>query len=94
VSPRVAWRFSHRLRTLPAGKNLRVEVLAPATLHWTSDDWKTVADAPTADTGLGLHVVDLPTHQLPAGRTVRFTFHWTEAARWEGEDFAVSIGDA
>jgi glucoamylase len=91
VSPRAAWRFNHRIRALVPGKLLRVEVLAPAVVHWTSDDWKTTADANTTDTGLGLHIADLPTNQLPAGRTVRFTFHWRAANRWEGTDFTVRV---
>jgi len=92
-SPRAAWRFNHQLRTLPAGKMLRVEVRAPAIVHWTADDWRTTRDSPTADTGLGLHFVDLPTSKLVAGEIVRFTFNWLQVGRWEGTDFAVHVGD-
>ncbi|MBP7779669.1 MAG: glucan 1,4-alpha-glucosidase [Acidobacteria bacterium] len=89
--PRAVWRFSHRLRSLPAGRVLRVEVRAPAIVHWSADDWQTVHDMPTIDTGLGLHVADLPAGDAVAGVRVRFTFRWLDANRWEGTDFDVPV---
>lgn len=88
-SPHTVWRFNHKCRTMPAGRTLRVEVLQPAVVHWSGDGWRTVADAPTADTGLGIHRVDLPTSGV-AGALV-FTFYWPLARRWEGADFAVGV---
>ena len=41
VSPRMVWRFNHKIRSMPAGKILRIELMAPAVIHWTADDWKT-----------------------------------------------------
>ena len=85
------WRFNHKTRTLEAGKTLRVEFLARATVHWSGDDWRTARDSESRDTGLGVHRVDLPTTDLPIGRTVRFTFYWHDAGRWEGTDFDVRV---
>ncbi len=91
VSPRVIWRFNHKCRVLPAGKMLRVEVLAAATIHWTHDGWGTKLETTTRDTGCGLHIADLPTHTLAGDSHVEFTFHWTDASRWEGANFAVDV---
>ena len=85
------WRFNHKTRELPRGRTLRVETLAPATVHWSGDGWRTARDTVTRDSGLGVHVADLATEALPAGGDVRFTFYWPDAARWEGEDFSVRI---
>jgi len=93
-SPYAIWRFNHKCRTMQAGKILRVEVLAPATVHWSSDDWHTAHDADTRDTGLGLYIVDLPTAPISAGSTVRFTLYWPEADKWENTDFSVNIMQA
>jgi len=92
VSPRVVWRFNHKIRWLPAGKNLRIETLAPAVVHWSADDWNTVTDAHTHDVGLGIHIVDLPTQAFSKGKQIMFTFYWPEAGHWEGTDFIVRVG--
>lgn len=83
------WRFNHKCRGIPAGKRLRIEVLVPALVHWSADDWRTVQDAKTLDSGLGVHFADLPTEALAAGSRVVFTFLWVDAQRWEGVDFEV-----
>jgi glucoamylase len=91
VAPLTAWRFNHRLRALPAGKLLRVEVCAPAVIHWSADGWDTIQDTDTRDTSLGLHVADLPTAKLLAGTKIIFTFYWPQVERWEGNDFTVQV---
>jgi len=92
VGSRLAlWRFNHKCREMPAGRILRVEVLNPAVVHWTSDGWRTVHDTQTRDTGLGLHVADLPTDAVPPGGRMGFTFYWSLASRWEGTDFDVVV---
>jgi glucoamylase len=84
------WRFNHKVRIMPAGAILRVEVLAPATVHWTSDGWQTVYDAKTQDTGLGVHFADLATG-LASAKSILFTFFCPEANRWEEMDFEVGV---
>ena len=84
------WRFNNKVRTLPCGKNLRLSVLAQARVHWSVDGWKTTQDVETTDTGLGLHVADLPTSKLPVGRVIAFTFLWSDG-RWEGTNFSVTV---
>lgn len=89
--PPAIWRFNHKCRSIPAGSALRIEVLARATLHWSSDGWKTTQDTVTRDTGIGLHLIDLPAGSLPGGATLRFTFYWHETRRWEGVDFQLHV---
>jgi glucoamylase len=91
ISPRMVWRFNHKIRSLPAGKMLRIETMASARIHWSADDWKSVQDVSTHDTGLGLHSADLSTAELPEAAQVKFTFYWPEVDRWEGADFMVRI---
>jgi glucoamylase len=87
-----AWRFNQKCRTIPFGKILRIEVLGPATVHWTVDDWRTTTDSKTIDTGLGIHYVDLPTSGLSPASNILFTFFWPEASTWEGTNFQVTVG--
>jgi glucoamylase len=90
-SPHTVWRFNHKCRTLVKGTILRIEVLAAAVVHWSTDNWQTTRDTRTRDTGLGMSIADLPTDGLPAGTEVVFTFHWTESDRWEGVDYVVRV---
>ena len=93
-SPLAIWRFNHKCRDIPPGRVLRVELLAPAMVHWSADDWRTAHDSKTVDTGLGSHIVDLPTDSLPAGSSVLFTLLWLETGQWQGEDFELTVGEA
>ena len=89
------WRFNHKCRDLPAGRAAAHRGAAsPPSSTGAADGWDTVHDAPTRDTGLGLHVTDLPTDRLPVGRRVSWTFRWTRDERWEGVDFAVTVRPA
>ena len=92
VSPRMVWRFNHKIRSMPAGKLLRFETLAPAVIHYSVDGWKTAQDAKSRDVGLGIHVADLATQSLVDGQHIQFTFYWPDAEDWEGTDFVVRIG--
>ena len=91
VSPRLTWRFNHKLRSLPPGKILRIELMAPAVVHWTADDWKTCLDMKTHDAGLNIHMADLPIQSLPKGKQIKFTFYWPESSHWEGNDFMIRL---
>jgi glucoamylase len=92
VSPRMVWRFNHKIRSMPAGKILRIETIAPAIIHWSADDWNTAQDVTAHDVGLGIHIADLTTKALPEGKQVKFTFYWSDTGHWEGTDFIVRVG--
>jgi glucoamylase len=87
------WRFNHKCWTIMQGKTLRLEVLAPALVHWSDDNWRTTHDTPTKETGLGVHCADLSTDKISSGGTVKFTFYWNTAGKWENTDFAVTISE-
>jgi glucoamylase len=86
------WRFNHKCHRLTAGRILRVEFLAAASIHWSADGWCTVRDTPTQDSGLGIHYADLDTVELAAGGKIDFTVYWPDEDRWEGVDYHLAIG--
>src|SRR5262245_331354 len=86
-----AWRFNGKMRSIPVGKRLRIELLAAARVHWTADEWATSHDDDTREIGSGIHLVDLATQNVPRGSHIRFTFYWRDTERWEGMDFAVTV---
>jgi glucoamylase len=85
------WSFNQKARSVTSGSILRVELLAAASVHWSSDGWRTMHDTATRDSGLGIHFADLDTAALQSGAEVIFTFYWPAAERWEGTDWRVSI---
>jgi glucoamylase len=91
ASPLVIWSFNHKCRTMAFGKTLRIGVLCRAVVRWSPDNWKTVNDVNTKDSGLGLHYVDLPTEGIPSGSGVSFTFYWPDTGNWEGKDSVVEV---
>lgn len=86
-----SWRFNNKARVMPVGHTLRIEVLAPARIHWSIDGWKTTRDTETTATGLSVYYADIPTKDIAAGGCVLFTFFWPQADHWESRDFSVRI---
>jgi glucoamylase len=91
MSAHISWRFNNKVRTMAPGRLLRIETLAPAIVHWSDDNWRTVYDSPTVDTTLGVQLADLQTTSLRSGDRVSLTFYWPEVERWEGVDYLVGV---
>ncbi|HEX9005672.1 MAG TPA: glucan 1,4-alpha-glucosidase [Bacteroidota bacterium] len=92
VQPRFhPWRFNQKCRTMPAGRALRLEVLAGAVVRWSTDGWANVHDTAAQDRGIGIWTADLPTASLSTGGAVDFTFHWVDSGHWEGTNFRVTV---
>jgi glucoamylase len=85
------WRINNKPRSIPQHKKLRIKLLDPALVRWSIDGWKSAHDTNTRDTGMGLHILDLPTASLPTGSQIVFTFLWTQENRWEGTDYTVTV---
>jgi glucoamylase len=68
-----------------------VALTAPAQIHFGLNGWKDIQDMETIDTGLGVHVAELPTEALKAGDSVEFTFLWRDSKDWEGRNYEVAI---
>ena len=91
--PWVHWRFNHKCKVLPEGYQLRVELLTPALVRWTTDLWRSSRDQETIATSLGMWYCDLPTDNLQSGSTISITFFWIDSSRWEGENFSILVQD-
>ena len=79
------WKFNNMIRRFGAGSPLRVEVYAPAAVHWSADGWKNIHHDPMQPRGHGVWTFAFPQEV----RDVRFTFYWHDDQRWEGRDFEV-----
>jgi glucoamylase len=86
-----SWRPDWRSHTIVSGRVLRIELPEAALVHWNasgSPDW---SDAGTHDTGLGVHVAELPTDGLAAGAVLTFTWRRQRDGGWVGENFTVTV---
>jgi glucoamylase len=90
-SPYAIWRFNQKSRSLVAGQRLRLELLAPATVRWSSDHWQQTTETEAKARGLGVYVADLPTSNLAPGAQLSFTFYWPAEDRWEGVDYTLDV---
>jgi glucoamylase len=87
-----SWRFNNKIRSMPSGKTLRVELLAAAVVHWSIDGRVTFKDSKTSRNQFGIHVADLPVADVAPDGTIVFTFFWPDAGHWEDEEFSVGFG--
>ena len=85
------WKPNRQVRFMRVGEVLRVQGAAPFTLHWSSDNWKSVQDTKSARNALEIDYADLTNFATSPGMCIRFTFGWTEGARWEGKDYEVTV---
>ncbi len=85
------WSERLPIAGIHAGQSLSVLLPAPAIVHWGVDQWGTITDTPTRDTGIGVHVADLPVATLRAGQCMDFTWRLTDPDRWAGKDFHVDV---
>jgi glucoamylase len=91
--PMEIWKHNRQVSAVRAGFILRVQAGAPFLLHWTRDDWGTVEESHSTSTALGIEYLDIAIPSRQSGR-IRFTFFWTDAGRWEGRDFEVSVPES
>jgi glucoamylase len=89
-APRV-WRVNAAIGRIAAGRMLRLELMEPALIHWSADEWTTATDTKTVATGLETFLCDLPTQGMSAGRVIRFAIYWTARDAWEPGNFAVTV---
>jgi glucoamylase len=90
----VVWTPRSSPATILRGQRLRICVDEPALVHYGIDGWQQAGDVPTQDSGLGLHVADVPTTTLRTGQALDFTFLRTASKRWEGRDYRIDVRDA
>jgi glucoamylase len=84
------WKFNRRVRFMRPGEMLRVIGDVRFSLRWTSDQWATVHDSESQTNALGIDHVDLTDLVPTAGMVIEFTFFWTDANRWEGQNYSIT----
>lgn len=91
-SPLALWRDDARITSIRAGKRLRVETFRCGTVEYLFPDNGESGVCAMVDTGLGVHVADIPTERLERGAQVRVQVRIGEA-RNELRTIALDVTD-
>jgi glucoamylase len=86
---RVIWTEQAPVTRIAEGCALSIAVREAATIRWGLDGWQEVREQETRSNSLGLHLLEIDTPRLRAGRTLDFTFR--HALQWAGQDFHILI---
>jgi glucoamylase len=86
---RVIWTEQAPVTRIAEGCALSIAVREAATIRWGLDGWQDVREQETRSNSLGLHLLEIDTPLLRAGRTLDFTFR--HALQWAGQDFHILI---
>jgi glucoamylase len=79
-----------RIRTIPAGKKLRITSASRFRVIWSADGWGTNNVLDSTQVGFAGSYADLPTGEKQTG-ALSFTLFWSDENRWEGRNFDVEI---
>ncbi len=85
------WSYNHKSKQILTGNQLRIELLSPASIRWTKDNWDATQEIETIDSKLGIYYADLPIDDLEEGTKVGFTFYWINSKKWENRNFEIEI---
>jgi len=86
---RVIWTEQAPVAAIPEGCALTIAVRAASVVRWGLDDWQDIREQQTRPNPLGLHLLEIDTARLRAGRGVDFTYRC--GADWIGRDFHVRV---
>lgn len=90
IAPAYVWSHAHRIRTLPPGRGLRIQLERRGTVLWTVDGWDNSRVVQARATGLGCWVAELPLEELPAGGAVEWTANYADG-KWEGGNYRLTV---
>jgi glucoamylase len=85
------WREDFAVAKIPAGRDLRLDLLHASTVLYTRDGWRSQAETTTRDTGVGLFVAEISTKGMKAGDSVVFTWRDAATGAWRGRNFEVAV---
>ena len=85
------WREDCQAASVLSGQTLRLDLPDESIVRCTRDEWQTQADVTTIDTGLGLHVAELPTAGMTPGGKLVFTWRRKADEVWRGQNFETHV---
>ena len=85
------WRLDTPFDSLPADRELVIDLAQPFTLHMGFDGWQGITDRKSAPLSFGRHGARLTAADLAGHRSLEFTLYLETDARWEGSDQRIAL---
>jgi glucoamylase len=85
----VIWCEQAPAPELPEDSRLTIALRAPGAVRYGFDGWQDVREQETTANPLGLHLVEIDTPRLRAGRLVDMTYR--HGSQWIGRDFRIRV---
>jgi glucoamylase len=86
---RVMWAEQAPVSFLPEDCALTIILREPGAVRWGLDGWQDIREQSTSANPLGVHVLEIDTVRLRAGRHIDLTFR--SGSRWVGRDFRLQV---
>jgi glucoamylase len=84
------FKLRRPVKSIEAGRVLRITAQQHFRVTWSADGWKTSATTESTALGYAGSFADVATSAGQTGQ-LSFTLFWTEENRWEGRNFDVAI---
>jgi glucoamylase len=88
------WRFSDQIESIERGKNLRIELLEPARIHWRTEFSNEDREIETKDSKLGIHFADLLNESFHQAQEIVFSFYRENTGKQKDREFRVQVSGA
>lgn len=85
------WSASAPIARLQVGQALWLCLPHCAKIHFSTNNWHDVADIGTVDSGLTVHVAQLPTAGLRVGDRIDFTFYRPDSDTWSNRNYSIAV---
>jgi glucoamylase len=86
---RAIWCEQAPVSQLPEGCALTVALSQAGAVRWGLDGWQAAREQETASNSLGLHLLEIDTPPLRAGRYVDLTYRLAD--QWVGRDYRIAV---
>jgi len=83
------WLQQAPISKLSTGMKLYIGLHQPALVRWGINNWQSIRNVPTWDSGIGLHIAEIDTSRLPAGASIEFTYRRNSDGIWVGENYHI-----
>jgi len=85
------WLQQAPISKLHTGMKLYIGLHQPSLVRWGINNWQSIRNISTWDSGIGLHIAEIDTSRLPAGESIEFTYRRNHDGVWAGGNFQVTM---